>query len=470
MARTMVLTDPGMQTTAGLPWAGYGGSITINQIMGLGLNHWLIYYTGYTNADSQTTPYGVIQEVFAGSDGTLTYKDPWWFNMWTDAPPPPPNTGNAWSSWFMDADGHIVLTDTFNDAAFETGTFDFSSQTVTWGTPVAKGSLNAYQMFSSGAWNGPQSAFLNWNTLVLWNSADTTAGSWQAGDLIIGKIDPRTGGACSPVLVGNNPDHPNQFAFGMEQISDRYAVGWAESSTGAVLWTYLYDYDPSLSSPVSQQQTGTSVPAGLTYEDTTVALAYSSGPASWTPFVIDKSSMTVTESASPLTTREQIPIGAGGATPFRSPKAWDTSQGEIGRYALLTYDASGTEATAVHLQKVHSDSTNTAYSDLTVNYTPSPLWLPSDYDPTGTNWNYTLQTWGNDGFGTYLFSFTRDTTFSNGNVLSSAPYLWAGAGTGAPPTRQYPRDDNLALGSVRQGGRSTSLQNSGRQGWRGTYS
>jgi hypothetical protein len=38
-----------------------------------------------------------------------------------------------------------------------------------------------------------------------------------------------------------------------------------------------------------------------------------------------------------------------------------------------------------------------------------------------------------------------------------------------PPTRQYPRDDNQALGSVRQG-RSSSVQGSIRQGWRGTYS
>jgi hypothetical protein len=40
---------------------------------------------------------------------------------------------------------------------------------------------------------------------------------------------------------------------------------------------------------------------------------------------------------------------------------------------------------------------------------------------------------------------------------------------GLPPTRQFPRDDNLALGAVRQAGRSTSLQNSIRQGSAGTY-
>jgi hypothetical protein len=44
------------------------------------------------------------------------------------------------------------------------------------------------------------------------------------------------------------------------------------------------------------------------------------------------------------------------------------------------------------------------------------------------------------------------------------------APTYTPPTRQYPRDDNLALGAVRQAGRSTSLQNSIRQGSAGTYS
>jgi DNA-binding beta-propeller fold protein YncE len=41
-----------------------------------------------------------------------------------------------------------------------------------------------------------------------------------------------------------------------------------------------------------------------------------------------------------------------------------------------------------------------------------------------------------------------------------------------PPTRQFPRDDNLARGAVRQrvGVGSSSQQNSYRQGWRGTYS
>jgi DNA-binding beta-propeller fold protein YncE len=45
--------------------------------------------------------------------------------------------------------------------------------------------------------------------------------------------------------------------------------------------------------------------------------------------------------------------------------------------------------------------------------------------------------------------------------------------SGAPPTRQKPRDDNLALGAVRQRvgkGQPSSVQNSYRQGFAGTYS
>lgn len=47
-----------------------------------------------------------------------------------------------------------------------------------------------------------------------------------------------------------------------------------------------------------------------------------------------------------------------------------------------------------------------------------------------------------------------------------------GVTVGAPPVRQYPRDDNLALGAVRQRtgpGQSSSVQNSNRQGFSGTY-
>jgi hypothetical protein len=43
----------------------------------------------------------------------------------------------------------------------------------------------------------------------------------------------------------------------------------------------------------------------------------------------------------------------------------------------------------------------------------------------------------------------------------------------APPTRQFPRDDNLALGTVRQadtGPGPSSVQFSKRTGVRGTYS
>lgn len=57
--------------------------------------------------------------------------------------------------------------------------------------------------------------------------------------------------------------------------------------------------------------------------------------------------------------------------------------------------------------------------------------------------------------------------------VASLTLVFGAAFGKAPPTRQKPRDDNLALGAVRQGagkGRSSSVQNSNRQGTAGTYS
>lgn len=68
---------------------------------------------------------------------------------------------------------------------------------------------------------------------------------------------------------------------------------------------------------------------------------------------------------------------------------------------------------------------------------------------------------------------TATNTISDSISLLSGAFGIAIVPGGGTPTRQKPRDDNLGLGAVRQGpgkGRSSSVQNSNRQGTRGTYS
>jgi hypothetical protein len=86
----------------------------------------------------------------------------------------------------------------------------------------------------------------------------------------------------------------------------------------------------------------------------------------------------------------------------------------------------------------------------------------------GAGWSLPASQPFSDG-NCFGFAVLGNVAIAVGNDNTSTHTI-AWAYMSAPPTRQYPRDDNLALGAVRQSGRSTSLQNSIRQGSAGTYS
>lgn len=93
-----------------------------------------------------------------------------------------------------------------------------------------------------------------------------------------------------------------------------------------------------------------------------------------------------------------------------------------------------------------------------------------------TLWAPGVDQFGEFGF-LYLISTVTDTVvdvITLGSASTVVPYAIAMAiPSGAPPTRQKPRDDNLALGAPRQRvgkGQPSSTQNSYRQGFAGTYS